>query len=66
MLRVKGSILASMTRPDFSAAEACFSQSIEIARRQATLGWELRTASSMTDLLIKQRRAAERKRRLHE
>lgn len=66
MLRVKGSILASMSRPDLPAAEACFSQSLDIARRQATLGWELRTASSMADLRIKQGRADEGKKLLDE
>lgn len=66
MLRVKGSILASMSRPDLSEAEACFSQSLDIARRQATFGWELRTASSIADLRIKQGRTNEGKRLLDE
>ncbi|MHA6645404.1 ATP-binding protein [Mesorhizobium sp. A623] len=56
MMRIKGSILASMGRSSLAEAEACFSQSLDIARRQATLSWELRTSSSMADLLTRQGR----------
>ena len=47
MLRVKGEILAGQPSPDLAAAEACFAQSLELARRQAALSWQLRTTVSL-------------------
>jgi predicted ATPase len=44
LLRIRGEFLASTENA--RQAEACFSQSLELAARQSALGWELRTATS--------------------
>jgi predicted ATPase len=49
MLRIKGEILRSLARPD-SGAEACLLQSLDWARKQSSLGWELRTAMNLARL----------------
>jgi tetratricopeptide (TPR) repeat protein len=46
LLRIKGDIL--MSADDSERAEACFARSLELAGRQSALGWELRTAISLT------------------
>jgi predicted ATPase/DNA-binding winged helix-turn-helix (wHTH) protein len=48
-LRIKGELLAQHDA-DASAAEQCFLQSLDCARRQGALSWELRTAISLTRL----------------
>ena len=50
LLRVKGSILLSMSRPRPEDAEAHFAQSLEWSRRQAALAWELRAATDLAAL----------------
>jgi predicted ATPase len=47
MWRFKGDILVSTGRLSAAEAEHCFRRSIELARRQDALGWELRAATSM-------------------
>jgi predicted ATPase/DNA-binding winged helix-turn-helix (wHTH) protein len=47
LLRVKGEILLSILRPDAADAEDHFLRSLEWARRQSALSWELRTATSL-------------------
>jgi predicted ATPase/DNA-binding winged helix-turn-helix (wHTH) protein len=47
ILRIKGAILVSQAQPDQALAEACYLRSIELAREQSALGWELRTAISL-------------------
>ncbi|HWZ89950.1 MAG TPA: winged helix-turn-helix domain-containing protein, partial [Polyangiaceae bacterium] len=49
LLRVKGCLLASASRPD-GCAEAFWSRSIACARRQGALAWELRTALTVARL----------------
>jgi predicted ATPase len=56
LLRVKGEILL---RQDVEAAECCFQKSLDLARRQSALSWELRTATSLARLRVEQGRAAE-------
>jgi hypothetical protein len=45
-LRVKAGLLLSMPTPSVGDAEACFTQSLELSRRQGTRAWELRTATA--------------------
>ena len=54
--RVKGVILSTSPDPDFSLAEAYFLKSLELAKRRAALGWQLRTATSLARLRLIQNR----------
>ena len=47
LLRVKGEVLASMSTPDMSEAEACFLQSLQLARERGLLSFELRVGTSL-------------------
>ncbi len=44
LLRMKGRVLLAQADPDIEGAECCFSQSLDLARRQTARAWELRTA----------------------
>jgi predicted ATPase/DNA-binding winged helix-turn-helix (wHTH) protein len=46
--RIKGRIFSALGR--FNDAETCFLQSLELAKRQSALGWELRTAVALARL----------------
>jgi predicted ATPase/DNA-binding winged helix-turn-helix (wHTH) protein len=59
MLRIKGHILGSSARFDPLDAENCLLQSLERARKQSALGWELRTATSLARLWSAHNRAAD-------
>jgi predicted ATPase len=51
LLRVKGELLLQAGAPDAAGqAAALFAESLEIARRQQALSWELRTAASIARL----------------
>jgi predicted ATPase len=57
LLRTKGELLLDQARDQsVSAAERCFSEALEVAREQAALSWELRTAVSFARLRVKQDR----------
>jgi predicted ATPase/DNA-binding winged helix-turn-helix (wHTH) protein len=56
MLRVKAELLISAHPPDLAQAERLLSESLDRARQQSALGWELRTATSLARLLIRLRR----------
>jgi hypothetical protein len=56
ILRVKADILSSMPEPDVPAAEDCLLRSLELARRQTALSWELRAAMSLARLRREQGR----------
>jgi predicted ATPase len=56
MLRIKGNILAAMPQSDGLEAEAWLLHSLNQARSQADLSWELRTAMSLAKLVSKQGR----------
>jgi predicted ATPase len=59
-LRIKGELFRLQNGPSaVDAAEDCFQQSLEWARRQHVLSWELRTALSVARLRIQQTRTAE-------
>ena len=53
LLRVKGNVLLAMGRPS-GDAEMCFTQSLELSRRQGARAWELRTAIDLAALLADQ------------
>ena len=57
MMRIKGEILAS--RSQSCEAETWFSRSIDLAREQSALAWELRTATSLAHLWTRQGRCDE-------
>jgi predicted ATPase len=64
--RLKGEALLAQSRDQSDAAEACFQQSLTIARRQKSRAWELRTANSLARLRQNTGRAAEAKALLEE
>jgi len=59
LLRIKADLLASMQKPDLIQAEDYLVRSLELARRQAALAWELRTSTSLAQLWSGQGRPAE-------
>jgi predicted ATPase len=50
MHRLKGDLLLACSAKNWSEAEACFNQAIEIARRQSAKSLELRAATSLARL----------------
>ena len=62
MMRIKGEILAS--RLQSCEAETWFSRSIDLAREQSALAWELRAATSFAHLRARQGRCGEARRLL--
>ena len=57
LLRIKGVLLLQDNEHrSFAAAEKCFDEALEVARRQGALFWELRTALSLARLRIMQDR----------
>jgi predicted ATPase len=56
-MRIKGELLAS--RQHSSEAEYWFSRSLDLAREQSALAWELRTATSLAHLRARQGRGDE-------
>jgi predicted ATPase len=59
MLRIKGHILGSSARFDPPDAENCLLQSLDRARKQSALAWELRTATTLARLWSGHNRAAD-------
>jgi predicted ATPase/DNA-binding winged helix-turn-helix (wHTH) protein len=59
MLRTRGEILLALPQPDADGAEKVLVQSLELARAQYALGWELRSAISLARLWEGQSRGAE-------
>jgi predicted ATPase len=60
MMRIKGEILASGSHS--SEAETWFSRSMDLAREQSALAWELRAATSLAHLWARQGRRDEARR----
>jgi predicted ATPase/DNA-binding winged helix-turn-helix (wHTH) protein len=54
MLRIKGEILAGLPSPDLKQAELFFQLSLDLARKQSAMSWELRTATSLARLWRRQ------------
>ena len=50
LYRLKGVLLLKLAAPDVSQAEACFHQSLDIARHQQAKSLELRAATSLARL----------------
>jgi predicted ATPase len=59
ILRIKGEIMGNLARFDPSNAEKCLLQSLDCARKQSALGWELRTATSLARFWSKDDRVAD-------
>jgi predicted ATPase len=59
LLRTRGEILQALPQPDGDAAEKALVQSLELARGQDTLAWELLSAISLARLWAAQGRASE-------
>jgi predicted ATPase/DNA-binding winged helix-turn-helix (wHTH) protein len=59
MMRARAEVLMRSSKPDFLQAERSLKQSLELARYQGTLGYELRTAISLTRLWLRQGRREE-------
>jgi tetratricopeptide (TPR) repeat protein len=59
ILHIKGRMLASAPRSDPSEAKDWLLRSLESARQQSALGWELRTATTLARLLSDQGRRTE-------
>jgi serine/threonine protein kinase/predicted ATPase len=57
--RIRGEVWLARSPEDQGTAEACFRNSIEVARRQAARSWELRGAMSLGKLRHKQARSGE-------
>jgi predicted ATPase/DNA-binding winged helix-turn-helix (wHTH) protein len=65
LLRIKGELLRRYEAGEIiQAAEGCFEQSIDLARQQGALFWELRTALSQARLMTEQSRIADAQRAL--
>jgi predicted ATPase/DNA-binding winged helix-turn-helix (wHTH) protein len=50
LLRLKGALFLSMPHANADAAEACFTQSLELSRHQGARSWELRSAIDLARL----------------
>jgi predicted ATPase len=60
LLRTKGELLLLGRVPTAAAAaEACFQQALDVARRQGALAWELRAAMSLARVWRGQQRVNE-------
>jgi predicted ATPase/DNA-binding winged helix-turn-helix (wHTH) protein len=54
LLRLKGALLLSLPQCRIEEAEKCFTQSLELSRRQGARAWELRTAADLAALWAEQ------------
>jgi len=59
LLRIKGELLLLQGTTDHRSVEGYFRQALDAARRQQTLSWELRAATSLARLLRNQGRPAD-------
>jgi predicted ATPase/DNA-binding winged helix-turn-helix (wHTH) protein len=64
LLRMKGLILASRSADDYPAAEQSLLSAVDWAKRQSAGLFELKAATDLAELLLKQRRAREADRHL--
>jgi adenylate cyclase len=55
--RLKGELLLVRSSSNHQAAETCFRQALEIARVQGARSWQMRAATSLGRLLVRQNRA---------
>jgi predicted ATPase len=66
LLRVRGEILISLSPAETASAEASLLGSIDAARRQSALSWELRAALPLTRLWQRQGRIDDAEARLQD
>jgi predicted ATPase len=59
VLRAQGEILLAAPRPDLTAAEKTLMRSLNCARKQSALGWELRAALPLARMWAEHGRAVE-------
>jgi tetratricopeptide repeat protein len=59
LLRLKGALLSVPPHADLAGSDVCFCQSLDLARRQSALSWELRTAMTVARILADSGRAIE-------
>ncbi len=59
LIRIKGELLLAVSSKNHAEAEHCFSQALNIARRQQAKSWELRVAVSLGRLRQRQGKKAE-------
>lgn len=59
VLRIAAEIYSTQSTPDFERAEACIQRSLNCARRQTALGWELRASITLAKLRVLQGRNSE-------
>jgi tetratricopeptide (TPR) repeat protein len=59
LLRMQGEVSLNGPRPDAEAAEKAFRASIDFAREQGALGWELKAALPLARFLLEQGRPAD-------
>src|SRR5262249_51821751 len=56
LLRLRGGMLAAANSTDAATVEACLAASLDLARRQSSLAWELRSATGLARWLRDQGR----------
>ncbi len=59
LYRTQGDIILRAPSPNFEAAEAALRESIELAKDQAAIGWELKSAVPLARLLLERERPSE-------
>ncbi len=59
LLRIRGELLLEQSPPDEPEAEVVFRRAIDVARAQKAKSWELRAATSLARLLVRQDRREE-------
>ncbi|MGY4310739.1 ATP-binding protein [Bradyrhizobium sp. JR3.5] len=64
LMRVKGVVLASRSQEDYPEAEASFLSAIDWAKRQSAALFELKAATDLAELLLKQHRVPEARKHL--
>ncbi len=62
--RIKGELLLAVSPDNRAEAERCFSQALDIARRQQAKSWELRAAASLSRLWQQQGKVEEARKML--
>jgi predicted ATPase/DNA-binding winged helix-turn-helix (wHTH) protein len=65
ILRIAADLYAARPAPNYELAEQYLNRSLACAERQSALAWELRTATSLTRLQLKQGRISEAGKLLH-
>jgi predicted ATPase len=59
LLRMRAKVLLSQPQPKSDEAESCFTESLELSRRQGAVAWELRAAIDLAELLVERHQRKE-------